>query len=123
MARLVIAGCSATVAMGAVNRHATVHATVNHNLHAIARDAQDAVDTADLEMSAEVKATMDTFVSAWLSDKENPPSVSELVRTVGNKMDFKAAAAKMEKKKTSRRCCRSHQNSRNRRNPSASAFQ
>merc|ERR1719183_2727788 len=74
------------MAMGAVNSHATVHATVNQH-------------TMDLDMSVGVKATMDTFVSAWLSDKENPPSVAELVRTVGGKMDFKAAAAKMEKKK------------------------
>jgi len=97
MARLVIASCSAVVALGAVNRHESVHSTVNQ--HAIARDAQDAVDTVDLEMSADVKATMDVFVSAWLSDKENPPSVSELVRTVGDKMDFETAAAKIEKKK------------------------
>jgi len=96
MARLVIASCSTAVALGAVNRHETVHSTVNQ--HAIARDAQDAVDAVDVGMSEEVKATMDTFVSAWLSDKENPPSVSELVRSVGNKMDLKAAAEKVEKK-------------------------
>merc|ERR1719163_931814 len=53
----------------------------------------------DLDMSADVKATMDVFVNAWLSGKENPPSVNELVRTVGDKMDFKAAAAKIEAKK------------------------
>jgi len=82
--------------MGAVNRHATVHSTLNR--HAIARDAQDAVDALDLEMSADVQATMDVFVGAWLSDTENPPSVSELVRTVGSKMDFGTAAAKIEKK-------------------------
>jgi len=97
MARLVIAGCSAAVALGAVNSHATVHATVNQ--HAIARDAHQVVDSEDSEMSAEIKATMDTFASAWLSDKENPPSVSEVVRTVGDKMDFKTAAGKLDKKK------------------------
>jgi len=96
MARLVFASCSAAVAMGAVNSHATVHATINQ--HAIARNAQDAVDAVDLEMSADVKATMDSFVSAWLSNEDNPPSVAELVRTVGNKMDFNTAAAKVEKK-------------------------
>merc|ERR1719446_1317111 len=42
---------------------------------------------------------MDTFASAWLSGKENPPSVSEFVRTVGDKMDFKTAAAKIDRKK------------------------
>jgi len=92
MARLVIAGCSAAVAMGSVDSHATVHATVNQHTH-------EAVDTMDLDMSADVKATMDVFVNAWLSGKENPPSVNELVRTVGDKMDFKTAAAKIEQKK------------------------
>ena len=94
MARLVIASCSTAMAMGAVNTHATVHATVNQHTN-----AHEAVDAVGLDMSVEVKATMDTFVTAWLSNTENPPSVAELVRTVGDKMDFKAAAAKIDQKK------------------------
>jgi len=95
MARLVFASCSAAMAMGAVNSHETVHATVNK--HTNARD--EAVDAVDLDMSVDLKATMDTFATALLSNTENPPSVAELVRTVGDKMDFKEAAAKIDEKK------------------------
>merc|ERR1719183_1686882 len=41
---------------------------------------------------------MDAITEAWLNNPDSAPSVSQVVRTVGDKMDFTAAAAKLEKR-------------------------
>jgi len=87
MARLWALGCSTGVVAGSVHRHASVGS--------IDRDSRDVLDQ---DVSADVMATMDAIADDWLSNPESAPSISQVVRTVGDKMDFAAAAAKIENK-------------------------
>lgn len=70
-----------------MHRHASVGS--------IDRDSRDVLDQ---DISADVMATMDAITDEWLSNPDSAPSVAQVVRTVGSKMDFTAAAAKLEKK-------------------------
>ena len=55
------------------------------------------------EMSADVEVTLGAFANSLLKPGVNNPSVSQMVRAVGSKVDVQHAVEKIEKKKASRR--------------------
>jgi len=77
-----------------VHRHASV-GSIDRSVGSIDRDSRDVLDQ---DVSADVMATMDAITDAWLSNPDTAPSVAQVVRTIGDKMDFSTAAAKLEKK-------------------------
>ena len=57
-------------------------------------------------MSAELRSTMEALADTMLKPNGETPSVSQFMRSVGNKLDVDHAIEKIEKKKLAERCCR-----------------
>jgi hypothetical protein len=64
-------------------------AMVNH--HASTLESQD-------DMSADLRATVEALADSWLKPNGATPSVSQVMRSVGNKMNVEHAIEKIEKK-------------------------
>ena len=65
-------------------------AMVTH--HASTLESQD-------DMSAELRATVEAIADSWLKPNGETPSVSQVMRSVGNKMNVEHAIEKIEKTK------------------------
>merc|ERR1740117_2076507 len=52
----------------------------------------------DDDMSSELRATVEALADAWLRPDGDTPSVSQVMRAVGNKIDVQHAVEKLQKK-------------------------
>lgn len=71
-----------------------VSAVMNHHTSSAAMEVDD-------DMSSELRATVEALADAWLKPDGNTPSVSQVMRAVGSKIDVQHAVEKLQKKKPS----------------------
>jgi len=67
-------------------------AMVNHHASVSTLESQD-------DMSSELRATMEAIADSWLRPDGATPSISQVMRSVGNKLSVEHAVEKIEEKK------------------------